>query len=213
MGHMGSGWGTWRDTPAPPPHVGAAPTRRGGALTLRAWSFLRSTLARESGRSSSDRNCGDTGRLRTAPSASTQRAVAMHPRTSPHPPHPGRPWSWRSHWHDLAARRRAAWPACERSSRWAPGGCRLPAGSTPSAHLQYSLRARDEVERLVDQRVEVLHLAAGADSEGAGRRAASRLRNPPHCFHTGCPRRTEKPAVLSKASAQTLPICLQLFSC
>lgn len=137
----------------------------GGALTLTTWSSLRSTLAQESERSSNARNCGKTegsggpGWHRGHRQAPRKPHLLLRLLGGPRAGIPNGPVFRRGgqllglpeRTRTGAPQVRAAWAARTADTRAPP---------------VYSLLARDEVESLVDQGVEVFHLATRAGSEG-----------------------------------------------
>lgn len=142
---------------------------RGGALTPGAGSLLRSMLLRESGRSSSDRNCGEresSGGCRASTAGNARHPGPHLVLRLPGGPGAGLPIG------PILLREELLGPP-ERESEC---GHRGPAGLPRCAHaqqpqprLQYSLLARDEIEGLVDQRVEVFHLEMASGRSGRGK--------------------------------------------
>lgn len=95
-----------------PRQLTAAPKDRGRTRTVGAWLFFRSTLARESGKSSSDRNCGE---IASAHSMELRQVGGQGPQaqesSSPYPLPPVVAWSWHPHWPHHPVLKTAAWLA------------------------------------------------------------------------------------------------------
>ena len=147
------------------------------------WSSLRSTLAQESERSSNARNCGKTegsggpGWHRGHRQAPRKPHLLLRLLGGPRAGIPNGPVFRRGgqllglpeRTRTGAPQVRAAWAARTADTRAPP---------------VYSLLARDEVESLVDQGVEVFHLATRAGSEGeeGGAPRAPHTTRPGHCL-------------------------------